>query len=236
MRIGICDDNEHYLKKLTLMVDDMTADYEDRSIEPVSPDKLLDEIKNRSFSYDVFITDIDLGNYTGIELVKEINDISSSCIIIFISNHINFATQVYDVRHIYFVLKSEAEVRLAKALEKAFSIYQEQRNSFLAISYQNKNHRIALADITYIEAFGRYLYIHTKEETYTCIKTLRDISMELSRVFVKCHKSFIINMDYVRSNDRGNCLLSSGEIIPISTTYNKAFQDSFRQYIFGRLT
>jgi two-component SAPR family response regulator len=61
-----------------------------------------------------------MGTYNGIDFASKINQIAPSCIIIFISNYLNYATEVYDVAHVYFILKSELNERLPRALEKAF--------------------------------------------------------------------------------------------------------------------
>lgn len=228
--VGICDDNKIYLDKLYHMVQDIISDIHDIEIQTILPETLISDIQNEDFFYDILITDIDLGGYNGIELAKEINTFRPSSIIIFISNFLNYATDVYDVNHIYFVLKAEADTRLPRAIDKALSVYHKQQNAFLNISYQNKDYRLALSEIFYIEAMGRYLYIHTEKETYKCIKTLKDISGDLSRNFSKCHKSFIINLDYIFQITRSFCVLKTKAEIPISATHYKPFMSDYRHY------
>ena len=235
MNIGICDDNEIYLDMLYHMVRQMFLSSLDIKLHKLAPTDLMTDIKNNNLSYEILITDIDMGELNGIELAEHINKINPFCIIIFLSNYIHYATKVYDVNHIYFVLKTEANVRLPKAIDKAMSIYHKQKSSYLTISYQNVNYLIPHGDISYIESLGRYLYIHTNKEVYKSIKTLKTVADELSSVFVRCHKSFIVNLDYVFSVTRSNCILKTKENIPISTTYSKSFLSSYRKYASNRL-
>ncbi len=235
MNIGICDDNEIYLDMLYKMVLKMVSDSSDIILHKLTPYDLNLDVQNLTSSYDILITDIDMGDYNGIELVEKLNKINPSCIIIFISNYINYATRVYDVNHVYFVLKTEADVRLPIALNKALTIYQEQKRSYLTICYQNVNYFIPHTDISYIESLGRYLYVHTEKQIYKTIKTLTAVQSELSSAFVRCHKSFIINLDFVYSITRINCILKTKENISISNTYSKSFLSSYRHYVSNRL-
>jgi DNA-binding LytR/AlgR family response regulator len=235
LKIGICDDNDLYLKHLNQVVCNLFFYEKDIEIEALNPNELSLHIATKTCSYDILITDIDMGSFNGIDFAKEINQINPSCIIIFISSYLNYATEVYDVGHIYFVLKAEAETRLPKALEKAYSVYHERKVHYLTFHYQNIEYRIAQNDITHIEALGRYLYIFVGNQSYKCINSLKAVSGLLTNTFIRCHNSFIVNAYYIRSISRTNCVLSTGVTIPISQTYSKEFQSLYTSYVSSRL-
>lgn len=235
LNIGICDDNTIYLKYLNETVHTIITSTEDNHIHALNPDELVEAIRNQICPYDILITDIDMGMYNGIDLANRINKINPSCIIIFISSYLNYATKVYDVNHIYFVLKNEIAERLPIALKKAITVLQEKLDKYLTIRYQNVESRICIDNITYLEAMGRYLYIHDRMDSYKTIQSLKLISTELSNSFIRCHNSYIVNLKYVRSICRTNCVLTTSETIPISQTYYKVFQDSYIKYVSNKL-
>jgi DNA-binding LytR/AlgR family response regulator len=231
MYIGICDDNELYLQHLKDMVIISLPDIKDVLCHTILPDHLISLLKEKTFVYDILITDIDLGIVNAIELVREIYRINPNCIVIFISSYINFATEVYEVPHVYFVLKSEAEIRLPKALEKAIKMYQERQSSLLVFKYQSITYQLALDEVVYIEALGRYLYIHTVQQVYKCIKPLKEIEKSLNEMFGRCHKSYLINFARVKNFNRSECIMSTNDSIPISTTYSKSLYSAYRKYV-----
>lgn len=235
MTIGICDDNKVYLEFLMELVR-KHAHVGSAKIEEINPSDMAMKIQNKICPYDIIITDIDMGSFNGIEFAKEINKINPTCSIIFISNYLNYAMDVYDTRHVYFVLKSEAENRIQKALEKAISAFNDRGSNYLTIKYQNVEHRIPLMDITHIEALGRYLYIYDRIQSYKCINSLKVLSSELSGTFARCHNSFIVNLDFIRSISRTNCTLASGTEIPISQTYLKCFQSAYLSHVSKQFT
>lgn len=236
MLVGICDDNIVYLKFLLDLVGRYFAFSGKTEIEALNPDDMAKRLENKKFPYDIIITDIDMGSFNGIEFAKKINEINPTCSIIFISNYINYAMDVYDTQHVYFVIKSEAESRIPKALDKAVSVYHNLNQNYLMIKYQNKEYRIPMIDITYIEALGRYLYIYDRMQSYKCINSLKVIASELSDTFVRCHNSYIVNLNYIRSISRTNCTLASGTEIPISQTYLKCFQAAYVSHVSNQIT
>lgn len=231
MRIGICDDNEMYLKHIYDITIKLLEDQVNVFCEPILPLELKTLVDKSLFPYDILITDIDLGIANAIDLVKEIHNINPGCAVIFISNFLQFAPDVYDVPHVYFVLKADMETRLPKALERALNIVRERKNTLLSIRYQHQYHQIPLSDITYMDALGRYITIHTHQLDYRCIRPLKEMEQELNSFFGRCHKSFIINFKYISSLQQNSCVLTTGATIPISYTFSKSFLSAYKSYI-----
>lgn len=174
-----------------------------------------------------------MGPYNGIDLAKEINA-SYCCSIIFISNYINYAPEVYDTNHIYFVLKDDLVNKLPKALTLALEQYKDHQQKVLQIKYHGVEYRIPQDEITHIEIRQRNLFTYSIKGTYQCIETLKSVEPRLAPYFARCHKSYIVNMNYIRSISRTSCTLLDKEI-PISLTYSKSFHDQYLNYIASRI-
>lgn len=235
MNIGICDDNKEYLDYLYMKVKQLLPNNSQIVVSSLIPEQLQTNILNLSFAYDILITDIDMGELNGIELVNQINKIHPSCIVIFISNFLNYATHVYDVEHIYFILKSEVDTRLPKALFKAISFFNKSQSQYLHINYQSTEYRIAFSDIAYIETFGRYLHIHSSHSVFKCIDSFKNIKTKLPEAFIQSHKSYIVNLDYVHSINRTNCTLVTQASIPISYTFSKLFSEAYKSFVSNKI-
>lgn len=55
----------------------------------------------------------------GIDLAKKITIEAPFCQIIFLTGYVDFAPYVYEADHLYFVLKTQLDTMMPKALEKA---------------------------------------------------------------------------------------------------------------------
>lgn len=235
MKIGICDDNKVYLKYLYDFTRQLLSDQADITFYSITPNKFTDFVEMQSFDFDILITDIDLGTANSISLVQALNHINPNCLVIFISNYLEFALEVYDVNHVYFMLKSEVENRLPKAIDRAICMVRERTSSYINIHYQHKLYRIALSDIIYIEALGRYVYIHTVHQKYTCIRPLKEITKELNDSFCRSHNSYIVHFDYVKTFTQSDCTMTDDTMIPISRTYSRSFLHAYKQYIMKHM-
>ena len=76
--------------------------------------------------------DIELPDMTGIEVAKEINYLVPYCYIVYVTNHVDYFTDVYSTEHQYYVLKKELKER-----EKQFQNTQSLKQKAVLI---NKEH------------------------------------------------------------------------------------------------
>lgn len=42
--------------------------------------------------------------------------------------------------------------------------------------------------------------------------------------FIRCHKSFVVNSDYIESFNKSNCILKNGKMLPLGRKYFKEFK------------
>ena len=123
--------------------------------------------------------------------------------------------------HCYsYLLKSFNECQLHKQLDMIF-----KKESVLKIKTLKSVHiKINIDDIYYIQSFGRIIEFITKDNKITSrqynMKKLEEI---LPDNFKRCHKSYIINTDYVYSVDFSNRLLTlkdNNSIVPFSKNFD----------------
>ena len=103
---------------------------------------------------DIAILDIEYENrqFNGITLSKELNKKLPLCQIIYLTWVLEFAPEVYDTIHCYFVLKQNEEKMLPRAMEKAIQIYCDQEDhEIIELRNHGKMMYIRQADIIYAE-------------------------------------------------------------------------------------
>ena len=90
--------------------------------------------------------------------------------------------------------------------------------------------------IMYIESIGDKTAIHTDGYgTLVSGRTLREWSADLDPIrFVRPHRTFIVNFDYVESIEGGMAALASGANIPVSARSAKAVKENMREYVRKR--
>lgn len=83
--------------------------------------------------------------------------------------------------------------------------------------------RIHLNDITYLQAMGDYVLIHTLNKRYTLRIPLKSVVDRLPPArFVRVHRSYIVAIDKVETIEEGTISIDRN-LIPISEMYRNAF-------------
>jgi DNA-binding LytR/AlgR family response regulator len=60
--------------------------------------------------------------------------------------------------------------------------------------------RVKNEDLLFVEALKDYVVVHTRQESYTIHSTMKEVEQKLNpRLFVRVHRSFIVNIDAVES-------------------------------------
>ncbi|AUA30421.1 LytTR family DNA-binding domain-containing protein [Clostridioides difficile] len=88
----------------------------------------------------------------------------------------------------------------------------------------------------YIEVQKKNMLIHTKNKTLDAICILEKIEKDLNiEELVRCHKSYITNLNYVENIKSNTAILDSQEEVPISRYRYKDIKEGFLKFIGDRI-
>lgn len=229
--IAICDDDGVQLKKTEKLIQ-KRAERFCPEIDLFSDGaELIKAVKSTDYTPDLAVLDIHMPGNSGIEVAKTLNQLVPECRIIFLSSFLGYATEVYETRHSYFILKSELTDRIDAALSKALE------NKVLEPRLRFREGRavqtVALSELLYLErnlkkttivlCGGKRHYTTAKAE-----ELLKDVPPGF---FVHCHQSFWVNVEKIAGMKTDSFVLDSGEEIPISRSRKKEAKEAF----FARL-
>lgn len=237
MKIVICDDkmSEAQLAKELIITSEGNKDIDVDTMLPVDMNESLDE---EALTCDLAILDIEYDNmdFNGISLAGKINEKLPNCQIIYLTGILEFATDVYETKHCYFVMKNNMKVMLPKALDKAYSIYEENQNqALLKITSHGRDVYLKQKDIIYIEREERKLCIHTSKGDVSSYTSLRKLLGDLSDQFVRCHGGFVVNLAHIASVNGERLTMDNGQEIFVSRTYYDHFVESYLAYYAKRV-
>ena len=230
LTIAICDDNENQIKEMRRLLAEWSAD------KPFALD--IDEnisAEGFQFSYpakpcDLILLDIEMDRLNGMELAKHLRSNGDMLPIVFITGYSDYIAEGYDVEALHYLLKPVAKEKLFAVLDK----YVEKRSvkaDELIIETTNGATHISADRITYIEAFGRKTAVHLSDDRIIdCMVSIsRFFAMRLNG-FVSPHRSYIVNLRFMRSIGKTEIALDNGTIIPLSRRLYKDVNEKFIQF------
>ena len=99
------------------------------------------------------------------------------------------------------------------------------------VQYKGVVESVPISDILYMESRAHQLFITTINERMLTYKKIDDYEEMLDHMFVRVHKSFFVNMEYIKRLERTGLTLKNGEMLPVSKAKYIATKDKFFRYM-----
>lgn len=132
-----------------------------------------------------------------------------------------------------YLVKPFTQPSVYAAIEIAFNTFTSPlemdslENEHIFVNENKVFKKVYLKDIRYIEAFKNYLEINLITGRHVIRSTLKSISQQLpDQHFIQCHRSFIINKNYIQIVSKNNIQIAGQEI---------PFTRSFKENVMNKL-
>ena len=151
----------------------------------------------------------------GIRLASALRQRQFTGDIVFMSTYSDYAVDSYDVQALHYLTKPVSAGKLDAALDR---FLRRSRPVTLRFTSRQGAFFVPVGDILYFEIYSHQILIHrTDGATDSCVGTLKELEERLpAGVFVRPHRSYLVNLDHVRKIMRRQMSLSSGDVIPVS--------------------
>ena len=242
MKIIICDDSIEDLIKIEKLLQKFLESLEDTDVmveKFTNPSRLYDKISQKELA-DVYILDMLMKEKTGIDIGSQLRKISNKNVILYITSSDDFALDAYRVHAARYLLKPVREEDFFEAMDYAFSCREEKRDFFYEIRTKDGSVAIPYSRIEYIENVSRMLEIHLANGE--CIKSIfirKSFDAEIrellnSHGFLQVHKSFVINLKYVRKLTQNEAIMESNISVPISKARSAGVKKEYLLFVSGQ--
>lgn len=184
---------------------------------------------------DILLLDIQMGQISGMDTARKIRVLDDKVEIIFITALIEYALEGYEVKAYRYLIKP---VKYENLKENITNCIKEVdiKNKYIMIKSQGSQTKLNINEITYIEVQKETITIHTLNEVYKINGTMSNIEKEVdcSRFF-RCHKSFLVNLEHVKSIKQYVVILENSKEVPVSRYRFKETKDKFFDLIEDKL-
>lgn len=114
---------------------------------------------------------------------------------------------------------------LVVILPTSYHISQKEPLTFLTGKTVHDWFPVKIEEVSFIESKQKKTWFYSKEIEYSSIYTLKELTLMLPNSFLRVHRSFIVNIQYIEriSRDFSSSIqltLKDGSIIPVSQSYS----------------
>lgn len=236
IKIAFCDDDVSILDELRELLDQYRVEcgQEMEYAAFQSQLELLSAIEGGS-RFDILLLDVIMPGGTGIDAAAEIRNYDSNVKIIFLTSSTEYAVQSYAVRAFFYQLKPIWAESFFQLMDNVLAACEKERTDSLIMRCKNGITRIELRQLEYCEVLHRTLFIHmTGGKVLESIGSLNQLSEQLEpyRNFLRPHRSYLVNLEYVQKISRRAITMSSQTEIPIPHGKYNEIKDAFLEYAF----
>lgn len=228
MKVAICDDEiielnntkkqlEEAYKSLDLLVHTFN-----------DGNKLLEAIEKTN--YDLVILDIEMPTIDGLAVAKKLRELGEKTAIVFLTSHVEYALKGYEVNALRYLTKPVKVEQLSEII--TYLIEQSSEGKKLMLKDEEDMVFVSVKDVLYLEAQNQDIRIATADKEYFRRYNIKDYEIELGGYFfVRCHRSYIVNMAHVARISKKEIYLDNGEVLPLSRTKEKEVKEALVTYI-----
>lgn len=189
---------------------------------------------------DLIFVDINMPDLSGVELVRSLVE---KPMVIFTTAYSEYAVEGFKLDAVDYLLKPFSFADFSRSAGKANSLYELRHNQrtaspettpealpkdkeYISVKADYKVSLVRICDIVYLESEGEYVRMHLADgTTITTLFRLKNMETALpSDMFMRVHRSYIVNLRCIKGYVRGRVFLSDTEYVPIGENYKESFQ------------
>ncbi len=238
LRIAICDDNISDLSNMVSIVNDYIFMQRNKlEIEYAAFQSAVDLIAAMESGqrFDLLLLDILMPLMNGMEAAKEIRQYNQDIKIIFSTSSPEFAVESYTVGAFYYAIKPIWKDKLVLLLDKVIADIKVAEGVSFLIKSKTGLTRIYTNRLEYAEVIGRTIFYHIIDgSVIEAVGSMVELEDELlnHQNFIKPHRSYILNLDYIDTLGQREIVMRSRSSIPVAKANYKAIKSAYISYAF----
>lgn len=144
---------------------------------------------------DLVLLDIQMPGGDGFDVVRALPAARPPAVV-FITAHDHHAVHAFEVAAVDYLLKPFDRKRFDEAIERAKkSAPRDPRAAFFMVRKRDRTIIVPVRDVDWIEAEGKYVRLHVREQSYLVRDTIAAVEKRLDvRLFLRIHRCAIVNL------------------------------------------
>ncbi|MEY8387440.1 LytTR family DNA-binding domain-containing protein [Oscillospiraceae bacterium 38-13] len=234
MTFAICDDEPRMVRELTRLLADYMGE---KRISAYSADSFAGgrALLDSGGGFDVIFLDIRMDGPDGMETAGLLRRRGDQSLLIFVTALKECVFDAFRVEAFDYLLKPLTPDAFSRTMDRVLRALEKRTTKNLVIQRGTACEVVPLSAIVYCEVLGRKIYLHKSDGTVSgSYDSLEDLERRVDRRFFKCHRSYLVNLDYVRGCQSGQAALSSGESVPVSRLRERELTQALLRHMKDR--
>ena len=229
--VAICDDTEE--ERL------QAAEYAGRFFEREGIEVHIDtyaagrELLESGRKYDLYLLDVLMPGMSGIYTAQALAEDRDHPVVVFITSSLESAVEGYRVEAAGFILKPVEEESFWSTMERVVRRRLGVKKAVLSLVHNRVNVELPLERLAWFENRLHRVFVKlTDGEVLSVNQKLSELQLALEphSQFLRCHQSYLVNLDYVDKLEDSCFYMRDGQMIPISRNFYKQSKNAYYHY------
>jgi len=221
MNILVCDDMKEDADRLAALI--ALSGFEAQTVIFTCPRQALDYFCSGA-TIDACFLDIIMPKMNGIKLAEKLRENNFANNIVFLTTSNDFASQSYQVQAFDYLLKPLTSEKVNNIMGKLKKSQESEDNAGLSIVTRGVARFVLFRDISHVEVIRHIVYIKLLDKSiikiYAVFGKIEKQLLADSR-FAKCHRSYIVNLNEIKTMINSELTMKNDSKIPISRSYSQ---------------
>lgn len=186
--------------------------------------------------FDAALLDIMIcGQPVGVETARMLRERGFCGPIVFLTASSDYYAEGFEVDAVHYLIKPYTYEAFKEAMDRLVrQTGRPYRTVELPVGRLRR--KVVENEILYIEVYGRETLIYTKREKMRVLLPLKEVEALLSEgPFLRCFRSYIVNMEHIIRTEENAFLLDSGDRVPVTLRNRKEIQEKYLEYRFEKM-
>ena len=181
---------------------------------------------------DILFLDIRMKDIDGMETARKLRADKFRGFLIFITVLKEMVFRSFEVQAYDYLVKPIAETQFEKTMERLYASMQNASEDSLLVQKGHEGRIIRKDEIVFCEIIDRKIYLNlTSDEVIDYYERIENLETKLGSHFVRCHRSYLINLMHLKGYKSGTAYMDNGSRIPVSRLRSKEFSSVVLQYM-----
>ena len=230
IHVAICDDEKYMSDQIRAMTSDF---FRGKNTEAVILQfSCGEELLEYDKEIDILFLDIQMKDMNGMETARKLRERGFRGTLVFITVLREMVFQSFEVQAYDYLVKPIDAKSFEKTMNRLFVSMQNAGEDSLLIRKGYESRIISLGDIVFCEIIDRKVYLNlVSSEVVDYYDRIEKLESKLDGRFFRCHRSYLINLKYLKSYKNGMACMEGGKEIPVSRLRSREFSDVILQYM-----
>lgn len=234
LEIAICDDEPLMIEEISACLCAYMAQ-KNLTAYHISAFTTSRSLLKSSRNFDFIFLDIQMEQPNGIETARLLRQRNYHSLLIFITILKEYVFDAFEVEAYDYLVKPLEKNHFHRTMDRGLQTLERRTAKTIIVRQGSDCVVVPLDDIVYCEVQGRKIYLHKKDSAVVnYYEKLENLERQVDRRFFKCHRSYLVNLDFVYAYENGQISILQSEKIPVSRLRERDFMQALLRHMKER--